>query len=392
MKKLLYLAFMSCFLYGQEEILSDNLLQNLDLKEKKIKKESEILENSWINPITLSISKGKNKVKSHIGDESYFNANVSLHQDIFRSGGIFYAIKYADASKLLGLSQIKSQKNKQIINAYKLLLKILKNDKLQSQQKLYIKNSLLDIEHKKEEYLEGLVDITSLNNAILTKINQENTLLNLEDVKENLLSEFAKLSDKDYKSINVLSVKTPTKEEYIKQNISLLTQRNDIKSKKLLNKITKSKYLPKLSVNASYNMTDVKTKMFDKDDKYYNYGLSLTIPFDVRTFDDIEKSKIDYLIAKKQYNILKENQSKKYDKIIKDLKRIDKKISLARKNIDIYSSILSDTKELTQADMKIKDDLFIMQNSKKTRDIEIEIRQLEKEEKKLEFYENLLFD
>ncbi|PID48219.1 MAG: hypothetical protein CR967_01000 [Proteobacteria bacterium] len=388
MKKILYVILFSCLLYGGDSILSEQLQENLDLKEKKIEKSSKILKNSWINPLNLSISKGKNRVNSKMGDESYFNGKVSLHQDIFRSGGIFYAIEYAEASRLLGLSQIKSQKNTQVISAYKLLLKILKNDKLQAQQRLYIQNSLLDIKRKKEQYLAGLVDISFLNNAILGKINQENMLLGLEDAKEVLVNEFAKLSDKDYKNIQILHVKIPSKEEYISQNISLLVQKNQIENKKLLSKLTRSQYLPKLSLNASYDVMDTDSKIRDSHDKFYNYSLSLSMPFSINTFNDIESSKLEHLIALSEYNILKENQSKKYEKIIKDLERIDKKISLAKKNIDIYDGILLETKELVGADIKTKDDLDIMENSRLARNIEIQIRKLEYEEKKLELYEN----
>lgn len=390
MKKFTCIISFACLLYGSEDILSKKLEENLKLKKDRVEKSSDVLENSWINPLSLAITKGKNRVKSEMGGEEYFNGSISLNQDIFRSGGIFYAIKYADASRILGLSQIQSERNTKTISAYTLLLKILKNDKLQAQQNLYIKNSILDIKRKKEQYLAGLIDISFLNNAILAKIGQENALLSLEDAKENLISEFEKLSDKDYKNIDILHVKTPTKDEYIRQNITLSIQKNSILNKKLLHKLTTSQYLPKLSINASYNLTNAENRQLDNSDKFYNYGLTLSMPLDIKTFDDIEKSKLEYLVAQNEYEILKENQAKEYDKITKDLLRIDKKISLAKENIKIYNSLLSQTKELVEAEIKISDDLDIMQNSKDIRSLEIEIFGLEKEEKRLEFYKNLI--
>lgn len=390
MKKLTCIVLLCSFLNAGDEILSQALRENLDLKENQVNKSSDVLENSWINPLNLSIQKSKNKNSSKFSKESIFSASIGLNQDIFRSGGIFYAIKYADASRLLGLSQIKNERNSQTINAYTLLVQILKNDKLQAQQKLYIQNSILDIKRKKEQYLAGLIDISFLNNSILEKITRENALLDLKTSKQALISEFEKLSDKDYLTISLPEVKKPTIDEYLANNLTLLMQKNQIKNKKYSSKLTKSQYLPKISIGASYNYTDTKTELIKTDDDFYNYSISASMPLDIKTFDDIQSSRLEYLISQNEYQILAQNQQKEYDRISKDLDNIDKKISLAKENIGIYDSLLTQTKELVNAQIKIKDDLTIMENSKQIRLLQLQIHKLEKNEKKLEFYKNFI--
>lgn len=387
MKKILILLIFINYIKA-EEITSVLIQKNLSLKEQSIQKSSDVLENSWINPIILSISQSKNKNSSVYGKEDFFDIRFRLSQDIFRSGGIFHAIKYANHSRNLGLSLVKSERNLKNIQAYSLLFELLKNDILQKTQNLYIQNSNLIIKRKQEQYLAGLLDISFLNDSILSKINQENALLELQRQKEKLNLEFKKLSDKDYTTINLPNIKIPTKEQFISKNLILNSHQNQIQTKNYLAKLTKSQYLPKISLNFDYTTNELKTRKLNQKDDYYSYGLSLSMPLDIRVFDDIEHSRLEYLIAQNELSILKNEQMGLYEKIINELKNIDQKLKLTKQNIQIYQTLLNQTKELVKANLKIQDDQDIMQNSLKIRMQELEILNLEKEAKKLEFYEN----
>lgn len=390
MKKILVILLFAKFVLA-DEITSDLIQKNLSLKAQSIHKTSDVLENSWINPLTIKIGQNKNKISSKSGNEDLFDARISLNQDIFRSGGIFYAIDYAKYSRALGLSKIELERNFQNTKAYLLLYQILINDKKQAIGNLYIKNLSLDIKRKQEQYLAGLLDLSFLNDTILTKINQENTLLSLKEQKEKLILEFQKLSDRDYKSIKLPNLKIPTKEQYILRNLKLSVEQNQIKSKDYLAKLTKSQYLPKISINANYIVNDFKSVKANLKDDYYNYGLSFSIPLDIRVFDDIEYSRLEYLIAQNELSISTNNEKKQYEKIKKDLETIDQKIQLTNKNIQIYEILLKQTKDLVEANIKIQDDLSIMQNSLDMRILELEILNLDKNSKKFEFYENYKF-
>ncbi len=376
------------YLFANSDILNDNIQQDFELKNEQINKSSDSLSNSWIDPVIISIQKNRNKNGSNIGKEDFMGFSVDLNQDIFRSGGIFYAIKYADATRVLGLKNIQKLRQTQVITAYSLFLKLLKNDKMQLQKRLNIQNAKLNIKRKNEQYLSGLIDITSLNDAILEKIANENALLSLQDTKNTLLLSFQKLSKKEYQNIKLLHVKVPSKDEYIAQNITLSIKQSENQNQKYLSKLTKSKYLPKLTLNASYHANKLDSQRGDVKEDFYNYGIKFSMPLSVNSFDEIESSRLKYLISKNQEQIEKHNQSVKYEKIKNDLKNIDKKINLAKKNLKIYQTLLTQTKELVKANIKIEDDLTIMKNSKNIREVQLQIHNLEKEEKMLEFYED----
>lgn len=389
MKKVIYCCIVATLGLSDESILSELKKENLKLKEQSVQKSSDVLENSWINPLTLSIGANKDQITSKLGSQRSISARLGFNQDIYRSGGIFHAIDYAKATRILGLSQIKSEKNANIFTAYSMLLKILKNDILQAQQKLSIENSNLEIKRKKEQYQGGLIDISFLNNAILQKMAQENGLIKLQEAKQTLILEFEKISDKEYKTIKIPQIKIPSQTNYISQNLALMVQKNSINAKEYYAKLVKSKYLPKVSLNANYTLSDIKNRQIDTSDNYYGYGITASMPFDIKRGDDIEKSRLDFMIAKNELSILEDTQEKEYRKILADLKKIDKKIKLAQDNIKIYDSLLAQTKDLVQAGIQIEDDLTIMENSKQVRVFEEKIYTLEKEEKKLEFYKEL---
>ncbi len=390
MKKILFIVILILHVNANDDILTQHLKKDFDLKQDQINKSSDSLKNSWIDPIILSVQKSKNKNNSKMGSEDFLGFNISISQDIFRSGGIFYAIKYADAVRNLGLKSLKKEHADKVISAYLLLVKILKNDKMQFQKSLNIENAKLNIKRKKEQYLAGLIDVTLLNDAILEKIANENALLGLQDVKNELLLNFKSLSDKKYHNIKLPHVKVPTKNEYLSKNISLIVGKRESENKKYLSKLTKANYLPKLTLNASYNVNKINTKDIELKDDFYNYGIRLSMPLSIKSFDDIESSRLKYLISKNQEQILFQNLKKKYEKIENDLKNIDKKIDLAKENLKIYNTLLTQTKELVKAQIKIEDDLVIMKNSKKIRELQLQIHNLEKDEKSLELYKDFM--
>jgi len=101
LKKLLVLCslfVLSSVLQADElgKILSKNkeLLFDYDFKSNDL--ESDMLSKSWINPLTLRYKKN---YSTQFTDRTIKTGNysVSIDQPIFRSGGIYYAIKYSQA-------------------------------------------------------------------------------------------------------------------------------------------------------------------------------------------------------------------------------------------------------------------------------------------------------
>lgn len=377
-------------LNGGEEILSQMKKSTLDAQKKSAILNSEKTKNSWIlNSESMGSRVSYRQTtdryaKTGVESESTSTA-ISLSQDVFRSGGIWYAIDYANAKKELGLTNVEMSRNAQIVAAYSALIGIRKYELSEKKQKLFIRNSELDIKRKREQYLAGLVDVSLLNSAIIGKTSQENVLLDLITGKEELIATFETMSDRDYKTVTLPKLKIPAKDKYISHNLALKSSKSTIDSADSLSKITSAKYLPKVTVSASYSEVDNQSYQGGVN----GYGVSISMPISVSTFKDIEVAKLDALIAKNNHEIAKQKEEKAYDRIMQDLRRVEKKLTLAQKDMELYATLLLQTKEQYRAGLKTKDDLETMANSKKIRALDKEVYKLDILSKKLTICEKL---
>ena len=179
-KKIVFLL-LPAFLFSGD-LLNDLKQKELSFDKKRIIQDSKETEKSWLNPITLKYSYSKDNILDDITTTSK-TFSISINQPVFKSGAIYYSIKYAKHSKKYNELNIEMQKRELIKQALDLAYdyKIAKlNQKIIL---LNIDNAKIDIAKKKEEFLNGVGDSTFLNNAIL-KFN--NLKLNLADIKSNL--------------------------------------------------------------------------------------------------------------------------------------------------------------------------------------------------------------
>jgi len=157
---------------------------------------------------------------------------------------------------------------------------------------------------------------------------------------------------------------------------------------------TVAKYLPNLSVQASYNRDELINPSFAGQPvrsrgatNYYRYGFNISMPFDFNIFRDIESSKIDYLKA----GLLIEDKKKEllslYEQVTQNLKKISHKIVLAKENFEIYKKILDDTQKLYKAGYKTESDVRLLQNSKDMALIDIKVFKLDQQLELLNLYE-----
>ncbi|HIE35193.1 MAG TPA: hypothetical protein EYP79_03225 [Campylobacterales bacterium] len=98
MRALKILPILVLVLIGNDSILSTLKEKEFNLDFKKSDIESKKLRDSWINPINLIYSHSKND-QYGLNQESK-NFKILLDQPIFKSGGIYFAIKYAKANKI----------------------------------------------------------------------------------------------------------------------------------------------------------------------------------------------------------------------------------------------------------------------------------------------------
>jgi outer membrane protein TolC len=385
--KLLILSLFAGSLYGNE-ILSQERLDALNLSEKKIKQESKKLKIDWINPITYTYTHSDNEMSGLTRQST-----IAISQPIFKSGGIYSAIKYANNIKASSLLSLDLQKKALVTKTLNIAYNIKKLELQIKKQKLSLENAQIDYKTKKESVFNGLLDISFLNNAIITKNNIQSALLDLKYQKESLLLSFNNLSSKDINTITLPVLKQVTLDTYNKNNLDIKQSQLEIKTKKNLNWMTTARYLP--TVNINYSKTkyhETSSAGLNDGDTNDQYGFNVVIPINFKGYYDTQASKIIYLQAKKDLEILKiEEKNFFYQKELK-LKTVDEKIALTKENITSYNELVSQTIELKNVGLKTSDDVQVLKNSKKSEELNLDIYAIDKQIELLEIYGKLAYD
>lgn len=247
MKKIYILSlFLLLVSYADDKILQKDRLDDFDLSLQKIEKESFKESLLWINPIGLSYIKNENE---NIENEQFM---VSIDQPIFKSGGIYHAVRYATVNEKYQKLNNKLQKRVMIKDAYKTIFELKKLDINIIKTKLEIQNKNINVKQKKEELLSGFTNISTLNSAIMELNRYKTANIDLQMQKEILLNSFKNLSDKNYKTFALPKLSLKLKK--IKINNDLYIKRA-IQSKELLRyrkNLIISNYLPTLSLTYNY--------------------------------------------------------------------------------------------------------------------------------------------
>jgi len=400
LKKLLVLCSIvfTSTLYADElsSILSENkeLLFDYDFKSNEL--QSDMLSKSWINPVQVRYGKDyTTRFKTGTIDTSTFS--VFIDQPIFRSGGIYYAIKYSGALRDANEVQIKLQRRQMIGDAVSILFSLKKNRLEQRKMRFFVKNDKIDIRQKRDSYNAGILDSSFLDQAILKKSQDEANLLELELNYLELKQRFSLLSDRNPKTLKLPKLKMISKKNYTQQNLELKKDVLRAEESSYNAKVTVAKYLPTLSVQGQYTDGDLNPLFGGQNtslnERYYNYGFSVSMPLDINSFTDIEAAKVEKLRASTQVLDRKDTVNEEYMWIYNSLDILDKKISLARKDEKVYQSLLRLTKDLAQAGEKTSLDADIMSNSLQIRKLDQQIYSIDKQLKLLQLYirvENVL--
>lgn len=387
LKKLFLLCSLvaSTLIYADElgDILSDNKEMIFDYQFESNELESDILSKSWMNPVSLSYSKSF----SSQFDESSWAYSIKIDQPIFKSGGIYYGIKYSQALRDATRADLKLQKRTMIGDAISILFNMKKTKLEQEKMKYQIKNDTIDIRQKRDSYDAGLLDSSFLDQAILKKSQDETALLQLELTLMELQQQFALLSDKDPKSLHLPKLKLMSKSNYSEANLELKRDRLRAEQADYNQKVTWAKYLPTVSVQGTY-IDSLSANPFQSafDQNYYTYGFMISMPLDINSFSDIEASKVEKLKAAVEVLDRKNTVEEEYHWIDKSLSILDKKIVLAKKDEKVYKNLYRLTKNLADAGEKTSFDADIMHNSLQIRKIDQKIYEIDKQIQLLKLY------
>jgi len=366
-----------------ESIISKDRLEIFNLTKEQIEEDSSKLKKDWINPINYTYS--KNYGETYDTEKSL----ISIDQPIFKTGGIYKAIKYANALKNYSHLDVELQKKALIKDTTTLLFNIHKINLEIKKQELLINNGIIDIQRKKEQVLNGFLDTSLLDNAILDTNIRKNSLAELEYQKDELINSFNTYANGDYKSFKLPNLKLINRDIFIENNLNILKTKADINSKNEFSWMTISKYMPTVSATFDYTNYHSTNNPSITDDTVQNYGIKVTMPLDTRTYNDIQSKRIDYLKAKLNFdNILIEQENYFKSKLSK-IKMIDKKISIAKDDYTLYNSLLDVIIEEKNAELKTQSDVDTLLNSKKVKSLELEIYKLDKQIELLDIYSKI---
>jgi|TARA_R110002033_G_scaffold9971_1_gene32575 outer membrane protein TolC len=367
-----------------ESILSKKRLEIFDLSKEQIEENSSKLKKDWINPVNYTYSKV-------YGDKYDTEKSlISVDQPIFKTGGIYKAIKYANAQRLYSHLDLDLQKKAMIKDTTTILFNIHKLQLQIKKQELLVKNGEIDIQRKKEQVLNGFADTSLLDNAILDTNTSRNALADLVYQKEELINEFGTYASGDYESFTLPKFSILDKENFLKDNLTLKRAKADISSKKDFSWMTISKYLPTVSATFDYTKYHSSNNpTINTDDDVQNYGIKITMPLDTRTFNDIQSTRIDYLKAKLDFDNQILEQENYFKSKLSKIKMIDSKIAIAKNDYVLYNSLLDVVVEEKEAELKTQSDVDTLLNSKKIRELDLKIYNIDKQIELLDIYSKI---
>ncbi|WP_373035924.1 TolC family protein [Sulfurimonas sp.] len=368
--------------------ISKNKKEQFKYDYDKVESDSSKLRDSWIAPLNLQYSYSKSNPYSQ--EQTSENAAIKMDQPIFQSGGIYYGIKFAEASRIYSNYSVEVAKRKLVKDAISLLMQIKQMDLKIQKQNLQIKNSEINLAQIKEQYSNGQIDSGFLDNAMIDRNTVIQALYDLETNKERLISKFNAISDMSYADAKIPHLEILDEEKFLKYNIVLNMSESDIEKNKYNKDVTVAKYLPKISITAGYNWSKSENNRYQfgaNEKDYYDYGVKAYIPIDINTFRDIESSRIDYLKSKVVIEDRKRELKALFEQVMQNIKNFNKKKLLSIENRELYEKLLSETKDMYSAGYKTSYDVDLLQNSVEIQIIDLSIFEIDKQLELLTLYE-----
>lgn len=370
---------------NDESILSKDRLDLFNYSKQQNEQSSAKLKKDWINPINLTYSK-------NYGQTADIEKSViTITQPIFKSGGIYNAIKYANATFEYNDVDIDIQKKELIKNAATMLFNLNILDLNIKKNELLLRNAKIDIIRKKEQVLNGFLDTSYLDNAILSANTIKNAIADLKYQKNELNNSFLNISSASYDSFELPKLSMVDKANFMKNSLELIKAKNDTNKKDYYTNMTISKYLP--TVNATFDYTkyhDIDgTSSLQGTDHVQNYGFNVTIPLDIRTFNDIETQRIDYLKAKLSLKNTELEEENYFKTKVAKIDMIQEKLKIAKDDFRLYDSLLKIIIEEKNAELKTQSDVETLQNSQKIKSLEAKIYKLQEQIELLDIYSKI---
>ncbi len=364
LKKLLILfSFLVAGLWAQGDLqnyLSDEKNLIFDFQRQQTDVQMGMLKNSWISPVTVSYQK-EWKPQDNGPTRTSEAFSIGIDQPIFKSGGIYFGIKYAQALQGASQKEIALQKRQLIAQAVEMLYRYRKTQLQIRKMRLMVQNDALAMKRQEEMYAAGMIDSTLLDQTILTHNRDSSQLLDLQLSLRQLRANFQFLSDKNPDKIRPPKLHLISLKKYRSTNLKLAAQKLHAEEKRYSSKMTWTKYLPTVTAYAHYRRSDEQTPGTMTSSK--NYGVRISMPLNINASADIEVSRLNYLLAQVEVRDQRKVIHAEYALVQASLRYLDRKIALAKQDARLYRRLLKSTKNLQKAGEKTAEDVQTMQNS-----------------------------
>ncbi len=359
MKKLLF--FIPLFLNA--EILSDLKQQEINYDRLKSLANSREVKKSWINPIMVQYLINKDNSQDIWTTTKQFS--ITVNQPIFKSGAIYYSIKYAKKLKSYNLKQIEIQKRLLIKQALDLAFDYKINELNKKVLFFQIENAKINVKRKKEAFLSGTGDSSDLDNAILNLNDLKLSLCDLKISQNDLKYSFSTISDLDIRDVKLPVFKILKEDEFLKNHLELISKKEYKKVAFYLYKMQTGNQLLSISLNLGYTHKSIQNDFSSAKKSYYNYGITFSVPIDINSKDKIEQKKIEFLKASLEIKDKKRELINSLRKTLKNIKLLSQKKKIYDENYKVYENLIKSTKEAINAGSATYYDLEILENSKK---------------------------
>lgn len=382
MKKIIIPSLFCSLLFANElDLLQKDKKELRQIEKEVIQKKYEGAKDDWIG--TINLNSGLTRSHSFSKESDSFNKSVSIgfSQSVYESGGIEFGIKYAK-DELNSETIAWENKNVEILQTIYETLLTIKKLKLQIEQSDYsLKNKDIELILKKIQYEAGRVDIIELNNAIMSKNNQQKENISLKNSLKDKEYELSKYTSFKSNEIEIIDFKIIDKERFLRDNLNIRYENSKVELLDTSYNQLKSSYLPKVSLNtnAGYSDNNDLTKNADEQSKNGSVGLNMSMPlFDITKDAKLEKSKLEVLKQKVNVTDIKNELVYEYEQILAQINTYDEYEKTIDSNLKLYDDLIMVNKSSNSAGMTSDFDLEILQNTKIINEYDLEINDINK--------------
>ena len=383
MRKIIVCSIFCSFIFADNlEILQNDKKEFRNLEKEVIQKKYEGAKNDWIG--TVDLNSGLTRSHSFSKESDLFNKSISIgfSQSIYESGGIEFGIKYA---KDVLNSELIAWENENITilqTIYETLL-FIKKLKFQIEQSDYsLKNKDIELILKRIQYEAGRVDIIELNNAIMSKNNQQKENISLKNSLKDKEYELSKYTNFKSNEIEIIDFKIIDKQKFLRDNLNIRYENSKVELLNTSYNQLKSSYKPKviLSTSAGYsNNENLTTNTTGEDERNGSIALNASMPiFDITKNAKLEKSKLEVLKQKVNINDMKNELVYEYEQILTQINTYDEYEKTVENNLKLYDDLIMVNQSSNAAGMTSDYDLEVLQNTKKINEYDLQINDIDK--------------